>query len=276
MSAVLANGDIVTINKNSYPDLFWAARGGGSGFVILINITMETFDIPNDINGVNITIAAKDMSSASTDSYLNALAYFISISQDLADNGITGYPMASAGSYNGFLMGWGKTKDQVNDFFNPVITKLQSMGVNVVMNPLTGDIAFNTSAPVVPALDFSITSRLLSGEALRDAAKVKAMLNATFATGAMIQPFLVLGGKTTTNSESLVSANPSLRLAAIHFCILNIGKTDSWSEALTTFKLIHDVQTPLLEPFAVNNAAYVNEVYSPFSLLFSASRVAYA
>ncbi|KAJ4376032.1 hypothetical protein N0V83_001312 [Neocucurbitaria cava] len=40
---VTANGDILAVNYQSYPDLFWALRGGGSNFGIVTRFDFETF-----------------------------------------------------------------------------------------------------------------------------------------------------------------------------------------------------------------------------------------
>lgn len=43
---VLANGTLVTASKCSYPDLFWALRGGGAGFGVVTEWTMRTYTSP--------------------------------------------------------------------------------------------------------------------------------------------------------------------------------------------------------------------------------------
>jgi hypothetical protein len=40
---VTANGEILNVNYQSYPDLFWALRGGGSNFGIVTRFDYETF-----------------------------------------------------------------------------------------------------------------------------------------------------------------------------------------------------------------------------------------
>ena len=38
---ILANGEKVTANTHSYPDLFWAVRGGGGNFGIVTTFTLR-------------------------------------------------------------------------------------------------------------------------------------------------------------------------------------------------------------------------------------------
>jgi FAD/FMN-containing dehydrogenase len=40
---VTASGDIINVNQTSYPDLYWALRGGGSNFGIVTRFDYETF-----------------------------------------------------------------------------------------------------------------------------------------------------------------------------------------------------------------------------------------
>ncbi|KAH8700865.1 hypothetical protein BGW36DRAFT_291744 [Talaromyces proteolyticus] len=44
---VLASGKIVNVNKNSYPDLFLALKGGGNNFGIVTRFTLKTFPLGN-------------------------------------------------------------------------------------------------------------------------------------------------------------------------------------------------------------------------------------
>lgn len=40
---VTANGDVIDVNRESYPDLYWALRGGGNNFGIVTRFDYETF-----------------------------------------------------------------------------------------------------------------------------------------------------------------------------------------------------------------------------------------
>tara|TARA_R110002073_G_scaffold40547_5_gene115248 strand:+ start:400633 stop:402006 length:1374 start_codon:yes stop_codon:yes gene_type:complete len=44
---VLASGELVTANKNSYPDLFWALRGGGGNFGVVVSFKFKLLSIKN-------------------------------------------------------------------------------------------------------------------------------------------------------------------------------------------------------------------------------------
>ncbi|AOW20293.1 FAD-binding oxidoreductase [Urechidicola croceus] len=48
---VLADGSIVTVNKDQYPDLFWAIRGGGGNFGIVTSFKFQAHAVKNVIGG---------------------------------------------------------------------------------------------------------------------------------------------------------------------------------------------------------------------------------
>ena len=42
---ILASGEIVTANADSHPDLFWALRGGGGNFGVVVSFTFKTHEV---------------------------------------------------------------------------------------------------------------------------------------------------------------------------------------------------------------------------------------
>ena len=49
---MLANAQIVNVNVDSYPDLYWALRGGGNNFGIVTRFDLETFEQGNMWGGM--------------------------------------------------------------------------------------------------------------------------------------------------------------------------------------------------------------------------------
>ncbi|KAN0105126.1 FAD-binding domain containing protein [Russula decolorans] len=64
-SVVLADGSFVAVNSASYPDLFWALRGGGAGsWGVIIDATLPTLPIFNaTLHTVNVLTATPDQTA---------------------------------------------------------------------------------------------------------------------------------------------------------------------------------------------------------------------
>ncbi|EXJ78850.1 hypothetical protein A1O1_09252 [Capronia coronata CBS 617.96] len=72
MEVVTADGTHLTINERSYPDLFWAMRGGGgSTFAVLISVTVRAYPRL----GVALYYFSYN-TTANTDTFWSLLAYF--------------------------------------------------------------------------------------------------------------------------------------------------------------------------------------------------------
>lgn len=50
---VLASGKLASVNAKSYPDLFWALKGGSSNFAIVTRFDMKTIPIHGAITGIS-------------------------------------------------------------------------------------------------------------------------------------------------------------------------------------------------------------------------------
>ena len=59
---VLANGRILNVNAKSYPDLYWALRGGGNNFGVVTRFDLETFEQGNMWGGMALYPVAANTS----------------------------------------------------------------------------------------------------------------------------------------------------------------------------------------------------------------------
>ena len=66
---VTADGEVRLANACTNPDLFWALKGGGSGFGVVRRVTLRTHELPEVIGAVMATIDA-----ASDDAYRGLVA----------------------------------------------------------------------------------------------------------------------------------------------------------------------------------------------------------
>jgi hypothetical protein len=78
---VTADGDTRVANACANPDLFWALKGGGSGFGVVTRLTLRTHDLPEVVGGVFATIVA-----ASGDAYRRLIAKLINFYREALFN----------------------------------------------------------------------------------------------------------------------------------------------------------------------------------------------
>ncbi|KAH0837137.1 FAD binding domain-containing protein [Fonsecaea pedrosoi] len=132
MEVVTPDGEFVTINEKSYPDLFWAMRGGGgSTFGVLISVTMKVYPtLPGSLAIFSIN------TTSNSDTFWSISTYFTSQVPSLSDKGANGYhyfvpyappnPPDQAGVIVGGYFFPNKTATQVNTILGPVITKINT------------------------------------------------------------------------------------------------------------------------------------------------------
>lgn len=78
---VTASGEVLVVNDNSHPDLFWALRGGGFGLGIVTRLTMRTHVLPPTLGAVAGTVHA-----ASTDAYRQLIQRVVELMPSLCDD----------------------------------------------------------------------------------------------------------------------------------------------------------------------------------------------
>ncbi|KAI1771739.1 hypothetical protein F4818DRAFT_428910 [Hypoxylon cercidicola] len=67
---VTANGDVIDVSKHSHPDLFWAMRGAGSNFGIVVSATYEVHPL---IDGGDVFVAEFLVSAERTSEYFQTM-----------------------------------------------------------------------------------------------------------------------------------------------------------------------------------------------------------
>jgi hypothetical protein len=267
---VLTNGTIATTNENSYPDLFWALRGGGGGtFGVTTKVTLRTFAKPSMGSAIIRVGGARN-------AYLGAMAHFFAMTPNMTDFGMTGYPTMSTTSYMGSLSAPGKSSAQVQTFMRPIVAKMKSYGATVTFTGGIGKIGLKKrddefSLPFTDplkayyterarrlekrqGLNFKSThntpvddmgSRLLSRNLLRDGnqAAIKSML--ANLKGHLL-PYGNVGGQVTRNAKLDIGLNPSWRKAVMHLIAIN-------------YAISSNVRA--MDKLSINHSAYWNECW---------------
>lgn len=126
---VTAQGEFVTANTESNPDLFWALRGGGPAtFGIVTSLTVKTFpEVPSamvilDINSTHTTNMTL---------WWQAVSLFHSLSNHYVDNDLYVYWVLSLGSLHiQPFLGPNMTSARLAQILTPLFDGLSKLGIN--------------------------------------------------------------------------------------------------------------------------------------------------
>jgi FAD/FMN-containing dehydrogenase len=246
---VIPSGEILIVNNDSYPDLFWSLRGGGgSAFGIVTKTIMKTYPKPT-LYGVNLDISA----SGTRDQLLDAMAYFWAMTPNMTDFGLVGYPtIQHLSPYPGTLWAPGKSPQEIEAFWAPIAAKMTQLGAKVTakatekeldqfLHPIT-----NLINLIPLPIGSSMASRLIARNALneKNIRAIRTMLDKILAFNNMILPYPVAGGQVAANRNLDIGLNPAWRDAVMHMIVIGT-----------------DPKTAIaaMDPLSVSHGAYISE-----------------
>ncbi|QDS72062.1 hypothetical protein FKW77_002813 [Venturia effusa] len=233
---VTPTGDIVTASEHTYPDLFYALRGGGaSTYGIVTRVTSKSYPMP-PATVLAFNIMPKDNLPESQEAYYNAMGYIFSMMPTLNDCGLSGYPVLKKDSYRGALMAPSKSVQEVNECWDPMKAKMRSLGVSVISYPISDQISNTVSnllggaagaSSMVSELSgypFVMGSRLFSRKALSDPAN---LANITSAIRTILEDpnmyiltYPNIPGEKHRDREWDIGLNPAWKTASLHAIIM--------------------------------------------------------
>ncbi|KAF7377498.1 FAD-binding domain-containing protein [Mycena sanguinolenta] len=239
---VVASGELLKVNQNSHPDLFYALRGGGAGsWGVIISATFHVYPTFNATSSA-IFLATENNTVLASLATLHAEHVF-------------DWDSVNAGHYV-------SSKALLAPFLN---ASLALPGVSLLSQNFTyGDIndaLFQDDDSV--GSNSVLGSKLIPATAYRDSPStvgevVKKLLESG-ATG--IVGLMVAGGKVAENARISSAVHPAWRTAKMH--LLTSGKWDdsaSLAEIDQIRHLFQKVKLPIIEEIAGPNAgAYSNE-----------------
>ncbi|KAJ6039271.1 uncharacterized protein N7446_014019 [Penicillium canescens] len=94
---VTPGGVIVTANECENSDLFWAIRGGGAGFGVILSLTVKIYPMPS-LSVASVSISARNGTSSTT--FWKIIANLHKDFVKLQDAGVMGYYTASGPPYS--------------------------------------------------------------------------------------------------------------------------------------------------------------------------------
>ncbi|KAF7377497.1 FAD-binding domain-containing protein [Mycena sanguinolenta] len=264
---VVASGELLKVNQNSHPDLFYALRGGGAGsWGVIVSATFHVYPTFNATSG-SIFLATENNTVSASLATLHAQHVF-------------DWDSVNAGHYMSVTR---NTSTNASIFFlniyMPNMTASQSMallapflnaslalpGVSLLSQDFTyGDINDALFADD-DSVGFNIVygSRLIPTATYRDSpSMVGEVFEKLLESGATeILGLMVAGGKVAENANISSAVHPAWRTAKMH--LLTAGTWDdsaSLAEIDQIRHLFQKVQLPIIEEIAGPNAgAYSNE-----------------
>ncbi|KAK5652427.1 hypothetical protein OQA88_10470 [Cercophora sp. LCS_1] len=138
LDVVLPSGRFVTVNRDAYPDLFWALRGGGgSTFGVVTSVTLAAYP---KIPVTTMTFAFLTSPNVTADTFWAGVRTYMSYFDTFTAAGAYGYFLVvgiGPGQYLfNFMPMWGgnMTRPQFETLVNPFLTDLANLGIDVTPN----------------------------------------------------------------------------------------------------------------------------------------------
>jgi hypothetical protein len=290
---VTPSGQILTINEKQNSEYFYAFRGGGPGFGVLIDVSVKTFPTP-PITALKLEIK----SDVADDAFFDQMAYLLTQYPYLSSHDISGYPYiypvyatsatTTAAVYTAsWLIHDGTSEGGMTEIFAPIIQHLRRAWPEINLKNSTSKYPTfyahykATGSASDAGKDQVLGSRLLSADVLSgdlDAltTAVKGFIGYSSASGA--SPFL-LGGKGVANAVPTGGSDsvlPAWRSSLAHFgedsflvigvmeMLTMVASNTFWQPLNAMAKAeamaMMDEQIQFLRDLAPESGAYINEV----------------
>ncbi|KAF8201250.1 hypothetical protein K438DRAFT_2108763 [Mycena galopus ATCC 62051] len=262
---VVASGQLLQVNQNSYPDLFYALRGGGAGsWGVIVSATYRTYPTFNATSS-SVVLLAQNVSVLESLATLHAQHIF-----DLDSvHGSQYLYIEPAGTTYVFILNTympnttaAQSTALLASFFD---ASLALPGVSMLEQETTygdiNDVLYEADDRV--GLNVILGSRLIPASTYRDSpATVGNVIKQLAETNTSeILVLLVAGGKVAENANISSAVHPAWRTAKPHFVLANAwDDSASLEEINQDRRLFQNVQLPILEQIAGPNAgSYSNE-----------------
>jgi len=275
---VTAAGHYLTINETSHPDLFWAMRGGGSSFAVMLSVTFKAYP---KLNATFYTYAYAAKSNS--DTYWSLVAHLHSEYPAISEFGGMGYHYPTPGvlspipTYgNDLIIGqWifpHKSPGEVKAIMSPIEAKFNTSAwstdpvyIPISNHNTTDDIMlhFATSQPQTAGQTGRLGSWLLDGPGLTsNLTKLKESIKAIMPLPRQIITHVVAGpgvrNAVTTIPGGSNAVNPAWRKAYAHVVLPR-----TWPPYNTTLKTYFTTklreEVAILKDLAPTSGAYINE-----------------
>ncbi|KAJ8082040.1 hypothetical protein PM082_007886 [Marasmius tenuissimus] len=272
-TVVTANGDHVTANAHSHPDLFWALRGGGPGtYGVVTSITYKTHPIEPLVGGYILA------NFTSLDIAKSVGLEFVKLQPKLSDVQWGGYSLFSEDTFLFALLAPNATMEQANTTVGPFLEHLKiTAGENNTQMTLFEAPSFyavleqtSDTAPSGSQVgnNVEIASRLYTRNLYETEPEkmVETFLNMPGGGGVAINH--VSGGVVSQTDPESTGLNPGWRNSIGGLVYTTVGWKDGASAAeIQAQKDLLKQHIDILEGLEPGTASYINEgsLYEPNS-----------
>ncbi|PGH27601.1 hypothetical protein AJ80_00614 [Polytolypa hystricis UAMH7299] len=218
---VLANGSFVTATQKSYPDIFWAVRGGGgSTFGVVTSWTLRTFDT------MPTTTIRMKFNASNEENYWKAVSTFLEITPNMGDQGVYSFVvLRNQVMHITALYGPNLTVAELDQLLNPFLERLHSDAIKYTKKSLHVTSFFpafyETNAVTKAGWDAAMASRLIPRDVVEnnlDSLVSELKKLSTFANGEPRVIYLMSFNPICTVEPNLCdnSVNPVWRKSVTH------------------------------------------------------------
>ncbi|KAK5083506.1 hypothetical protein LTR05_006008 [Lithohypha guttulata] len=279
LEVVTSDGQHRIVNETSFPDLFWALRGGrGSTFAVMLSVTVKAYpQLRGAINSYSFA------TTADSETFWSMLTYFHSEIPRISEAGGMGYHYLVRGVTIGIpevdmlTGGWffpQKTVEQMNVVLNPILATINasSLGPDTI-HVSSNDSVFEAamyllarSSGETAGISGRLGSWLLTGPALTNNFEElkKGLRTATPQPWNLISH--VVGGPGVRNAVAHLPGGsnavlPAWRIAYTHVVLPRAWPTDPSNTTLkqSVTSALRDVTVPALKSLAPVSGAFINE-----------------
>ncbi|KZT30590.1 FAD-binding domain-containing protein [Neolentinus lepideus HHB14362 ss-1] len=260
-AVVTSTGAYLNVSSYSYPDLFWALRGGGGGtFGVVVSVTYQTHP------SIPVVASVFSANTTNTTTFAKLLSEYVRISPELVDQGWGGYGDIINGSLQFLHVAPNVSLSSANDayasFFD-FARALSDEGLNV---QTTSTLSYSTyyewyktwfTAGQPVGVNVLLGSRLLPRDVVEsNYTKIGEALAEDFG---WVQWVLVAGGAVSKVEPDAMGVNPAWRTA-----LAEVLTAVSWPEGsnvsvISGWKDVLKQKISILEDLAPGSGAYLNE-----------------
>lgn len=276
---VLADGSLVVANACTDPRLFWAIRGGGPAYGVIVSATWKAYPTEN-VTARYLTFAAKTQDD--TDAFLSAIAAVYEESVGLLDIGFTGYGVWSidgrlAGTefetpaYTHTIIGLGKSAAYAEKVLAPLESRVKSLTdlhIELGSSQHSDYAGFQASSPLTNSTQaagmlVAFGSRLLDKRALTaDPTGLRKAINivAGDRSQGTVNGLLFVGGGAVLDDRADTSVIPAWRSTYAHTLVQRMWSLDTSDDEIDALQDdITNTKVAALKTLAPHTGAYMNE-----------------